>query len=117
MKDGKKINNYISGQIYFFDIPVFRCSFEKWYEEQMGKKEALARYYEVKEFIPTNNIERINIVFDINQSKFRYNEMIGMIKLFAIHLQIRGELWSIRERRLQKRGQVHLLSKGDILTA
>jgi len=84
---------------YFFDIPVFRCEKSSWNTEINEKKQALAQNIagEGKK-ITEKEMAYSEAWLRPTWTAYRYSEMVGMIRLFAINGQIRGELWFIKER-------------------
>lgn len=95
---------------YFFDIPVFRCDFDTWAKDQDDKRNKLARTLS-KDREPTEReIDFAEKWLRPEWSAYYYSEMVGMIRLFAINLQIRAELWFVKEKisRNLKRKRWHL---------
>ena len=86
-------------ELYFFDIPVFRCSFHQWCKEQDLKKE---RWF--KAFSRTKGAsvewarEAATQQANSEWSAYWCSEIVGMIRLFAINRQIRGKLYFVSER-------------------
>lgn len=76
---------------YFFELPIYRCSSEKYYKELdiLRKK--------IDKSIPfiqgqENLIEEIkNSRFACQSYNFEYNETIGWIKLYVLGNELRGE--------------------------
>lgn len=96
-----KIESKNCNEKYFFDIPVFRCTIGQWSEEKELEKNKLFDYFRN---LNGNNFPNFdykkfaNKVSEKKFSSFYYSEMIGMIKLFAIRNQIRGELWFVKQK-------------------
>ncbi len=96
---GNLIKRKRTHERYFFDIPVFRCHFDTWAKEQEEKKIKLAKYIVGKNKKVTNKeIEFAEKWLRSDWSAYYYSEMVGMIRLFAINMQIRAELWFVKER-------------------
>ena len=92
----KKINQ---NERYFFDIPVFRCESEKWNKEQKDKKVKLAQNIAgVGKKITEKELAYAESFVGREWSTYYYSEMIGMIRLFSINMQIRGELWFVKQK-------------------
>ena len=96
-------------QIFFFDVPVYRLLEERYYEER-------ARYIERQmygtspelhkvqsEFYERNPPRKIQIQDDLEKEfggPWRFNEIIGFIRLYFHGRQVRGELWMVNRKRL-----------------
>lgn len=96
---------------YFFDIPVFRCDFDTWVKDQEEKKIKLAKNIAEKgKPVTKREIEFAETLLRPDWSAYYYSEMVGMIRLFAINMQIRAELWFVKERvsKNLKRKRWHL---------
>lgn len=85
---------------YFFDIPVFRCNLNKFGEEKSAQvikvSKQIAGHSEVTE-------EHTRLAEDWLASKFssfRYSEMVGVIRLYAMPGQIRAEVYFVKNKRL-----------------
>lgn len=84
---------------YFFDIPVFRCRFDSWVVDQNDKKNKLAQHLAGKgKSVSPRDLEYAEAWLRPERSAYYYSEMVGMIRIFAINMQIRAELWFIKER-------------------
>ncbi len=92
---------------YFFDIPVFRVSFEDWCREQDERKvEIDATFKKLSGTQDYDYTEMVKRTLREEFSSFYYSELVGMIRLFGINRQIRAELWFIQEKiskRLKKK--------------
>ena len=90
--------------IYFFEIPVYRCSSEDHEHEQLGKRSLVIQNtrslnIDAPNQITANTEHRMLVHYDKNQwESWNYNEIVGWIKLHTLGSQIRGELWLIRQR-------------------
>ena len=84
---------------YFFDIPIFRCTQEKFWAEFNEDRQKLIKFFKnASEYNTEADCEKMaETSLARSKSHYFYNEMVGMIRLFAINLQIRGELWFIKE--------------------
>jgi len=82
---------------YFFEIPIFRCTKEKYLEEIESEIQQISDYY---------RRGNTNVDYDFDAlarksfkcSGYRYAEMVGVIRLFHIPGQIRGELFFVSQR-------------------
>ena len=92
----KEINNH---ERHFFDIPVFRCSKEQFNQEQDDKKNNLAQNIAGEgEIVTDRELSYSEAWLRSEWSAYYYSEMVGMIRLFAINMQIRGELWFVKQK-------------------
>jgi len=97
------------GDLYFFDIPVYRCAVDKHTKEMEIEKRNLVKIFEDSDFtqegirLSYSNLENH---FDRNLwYSWRFNEIIGWIRLFVCGTQLRGELWWVSSKRIIKRGK------------
>ncbi|MFH1162175.1 MAG: hypothetical protein V1696_02780 [Candidatus Jorgensenbacteria bacterium] len=100
---------------YFFDIPIFRTDINKWTEEQKANEEVfIQRIIETSGYV-TEKFAREHAKKWLHPqwSSYRYEEMVGMIRLYAMTQQIRGELWFVKQRitRNLKKKRWHYLGK------
>lgn len=96
---------------HFFDIPVLRCDFAAWGSERDDRKKMWAQLFTPKgQAVDDWALEAADRQVRSEWSAYRYSELVGMIRLFAINLQIRAELWFVKERvsRSLKRKTWHL---------
>jgi hypothetical protein len=102
---------------YFCDIGIYRITKEKFivvYDRD------LAKHFEwVKRASGTNAPLSENLRMHAEQNfwrrygaPWRYNQVVGWIRLFATDASIRGELWMTSAKRLQRR-QLHQISHMD----
>lgn len=76
---------------YFFEIPIYRCTKEKYFVE-MGKLRE-----KINSEIPCilgneKNTEKTkSILFSTQSYNYEFNEIIGWLKLYVLGNQIRGE--------------------------
>ncbi len=97
---------------YFFDIPVYRLSSEKYYEEldtyknkhlydgwneedKKLKKQFYEKYPERKANFEEHFFKKFG-------GQWEFNEIIGYIKLYSVGTQIRGEYFQIDKKRIIK---------------
>jgi len=76
---------------YFFELPIYRCTREKYYEDLKILEKNIDKripYVEGQEKLT----EKIKFLSYTEQSyNYDYNETIGWIKLYVLGYQIRGE--------------------------
>lgn len=89
---------------YFFEIPIFRCTREQFaMEVEADKQKRIGNLKSANEDIADKlaeikyDYEKIAQI-DTKFSSYRYGELVGMIRLFAITGQIRGELYFVSKR-------------------
>ncbi len=89
---------------FFFEIPIYRCDQNQYTKEtEKALENHIARRLQFAPELPQNIYERIRTSaendFNINQwYSWRYNEIIGWIRLYANGTRIIGELWFVKER-------------------
>lgn len=97
---------------YFFDIPIYRVSSEK-YEEELdtNKNKLLYDGWDKehknlkKQFYEKYPEEKANFeahLFKKFGGQWEFNEIIGYIKLYSVGNQIRGEYFQIDKKRICK---------------
>lgn len=101
MKTNLQIQKESNHERYFFDISVFRCEEKVCQEEYNNKVAKLESFYREfnQDINPTFNYRSLaESSLQEKRSSFLYGELVGMIRLFAIHGQIRAELYFVKER-------------------
>ncbi|QWF69667.1 hypothetical protein KEF85_09785 [Methylomonas paludis] len=78
---------------YFFDIPVYRLTKEAYEAQRQAYIEANCK---------TDNINLKDYHFNKFGGCWRYNEIIGYIRLHFLGDQIRGEYFRIKAKRITK---------------
>lgn len=78
---------------YFLDIPIYRCSVEKYFIELDQLKSKIDSSLESqKKTLPDYDYEDLaNRLFQLKVYPYEYNEIIGWIKLYVLGTQLRGE--------------------------
>lgn len=94
---------------YFFDVPVYRLSEERYYRER-DKFIENAVYPEDSPFNETMRAKEAaypnhNIAFRDHLQRsyggcWRFNEIIGYIRLYFLGSQVRGEYYGVRKQRV-----------------
>jgi len=91
---------------HFFDIPIYRCPVDKHTQElDEAKKKRLQSLIDLHgpEIIQSNSYEWASKDFDLRLwYPWRYNEVIGWIRLYALGNQARGELWFTNAKRIRR---------------
>jgi len=94
---------------YFYDVPVYRLSREKYYKgmNEYIKKQMESgspRHIEImKEFHMKEPNQRYAAEDSLRQfygGSWEYNEIIGYIRLYFFGTQIRGEYWGVNSKRV-----------------
>ena len=83
---------------YFFDVPIFRCSIDSWAKEQEDEKDRLAQQLAKDAEVTSRDRDFAAQWLKPERSAYHYEQMVGMIRLFAINMQIRAELWFVKGR-------------------
>lgn len=96
-------------QLYFADIPVYRLpeeqyrdAMEKYIDEMMYGTDPELRQRR-KGFYERNPNNKIHFVDSLKRQyggAWRFNEIVGYIRLFFLGTQIRGELWMVDMQRI-----------------
>jgi hypothetical protein len=101
-------------RLYFFQIPIYRCTSEKFRNETLELIKKRKEYFENQLHWQRTSSERLLIlkksVFqDIEKRAFskhwKYNEVIGWIELYIWSGQIRGDLWEVNRKRIKRFGK------------
>jgi len=89
---------------YFFDIPIYRCPIEKHTGEMEKEKQRLLDLgVQNGNEIPESYASDVKRYFhNWVWYPWRYNEIIGWIRLYVLKQQIRGEYWFIRAKLIRK---------------
>ena len=89
---------------YFFEIPIFRCTLDQFWEENNLDLQKRIEYIKSRNKDIADKLTAINFDYEkvarmgLDQSLYHYKELVGMIRLFAITGQIRGELYYLDNR-------------------
>lgn len=95
--------------VHFLDLPVYRLPEDKYYEQQKAHidevtgtieatmQEMMARSQDV-DFVRKQNWR--DRVAESYGGMWRYNEIIGYIRLFFFMTQIRGEYYAVKAKRI-----------------
>lgn len=93
---------------YFFEIPIFRCTSEQFVNEVKVDMQKRIAYYKSGNEDIADKLAAINYDYEklaragVEFPSYRYSELVGIIRLFAITGQIRGELYFINNKRISK---------------
>lgn len=86
--------------IYFFDIPIFRCSLEQHQRSWDQKNKTWAKHIFRHENPTETELKDVEKWHRHLWSSYRYGEMVGMLRLYAMGNQIRADLWFLKNKRL-----------------
>lgn len=94
---------------HFFDIPVYRLSERKYhYECEINNQEIYQKHYLKKSTIkPLFSYEEFCNKFSFMAEAWRYNEIIGYIRLYILGREIRGEYYQHKSQRIRKTRRKH----------
>lgn len=101
-------------QFSFFEIPIYRCSSDKFRKETLDKIKKRKAHLEEQWKRQGANPDRLLVsresVFpDIEKRAFekpwKYNEVISWIELYIWSGQIRGDLWEVKSKRIKRFGK------------
>jgi len=94
-------------ETFLFDIPIYWCdeaSFNARYEkklktyEEREKKDLRAKGLEYE---PSENDRRLShkILWEKSMGPWRFNQIVGWVRVYRLGDQLRGEYWSIKAKR------------------
>jgi hypothetical protein len=86
---------------YFFDIPIYRCSPDQhtsWFAEE--KRKSLQPFEATRETAPESLAISKQWFGEWHWYPWRYNEVIGWLRLYALGSQVRAELWYVKAKRI-----------------
>ena len=89
---------------YFFEIPVYRCTEDKYHDEL--EKEKLNLFEECGRSLddPPNSIRSLLAYYDKNiWEPWYYNQVIGWLRLFVLDCQIRCDYYKLSNKRLLRK--------------
>ena len=91
---------------YFFDIPIYRCPIEKHTQElEKVKNDRLQRVIDIfgQEVKDTDSYEIIENHFHLYQwYPWRFNDIVGWLRLYRLGSQVRGELWFTNAKKIRR---------------
>ena len=91
---------------YIFDIPIYRCSINKHTAElENDKRKHLQSLVDIHgpEVKKSQSYKWWGDYFDREKwYPWRYNEIVGWIRIYLLGRQIRGELWFISSKVIRK---------------
>lgn len=104
---------------FFFDIPVYRLSEKKYYLEQDTNSRKIYKYFYLKSEIriPTISHEQFLELPTSRPDMWRYNEIIGYIRLYILGHEIRGEYYQHKALKIYKTRKKHFIYKTHKLAA
>lgn len=94
------------GFFYFLDLPVYRLPEDRYYKERDDYVDRVM--IRSKPSLNTSTAERMSQqdeamrsrLFDSYGGAWRYNEIIGYVRLHLLGTQIRGEYWRVNKKRV-----------------
>jgi len=94
-------------ETYFFDIPIYWCevaSFNAKYDQKLKSYEEKAKEYlsaKGLEFKPNEEDRRRThiILWARSMCPWRFNQIVGWIRVYRFGNQLRGEYWLIKAKR------------------
>jgi hypothetical protein len=100
---------------YFLDIPIYRCPIDKHTKELEDKQNRfLDKMLEPKD---SASESYKNAKLWWNESKWypwKFNEIIGWLRLFVLTRQIRGQLWYSKTKRIYPRSNDIIYLMGNV---
>lgn len=87
-------------EVYFFDIPIFRCSIEKWNAEKLQRVKKLAARIKQDDKFSDDELKTAESWLASDFSSYRYSELVGMIRFYAMPGQIRAETFFTKNKKL-----------------
>lgn len=90
-----------SADRYFLDLPIYRLTLDQHTAAlEEAKKKYLAPLEAQKEAAPESYVHADRWFDAYHWYPWRYNEIIGWLRLYALGTQIRGELWFVKAKRI-----------------
>lgn len=100
-------------ETYLFEIPVYRCEPERHTAEMDAARNAALAPFRGLEGSSAANF--YGHYFEEHKwFPWRYNEIVAWIRVFADGTQVKGELWSVRERITRQLRRKHFVHAGWI---
>jgi hypothetical protein len=100
---------------YFFEIPIYRCPIDKHTREMERDKYNWARELRESENPVPECIASAQRHWENTQwYPWRYNEVVGWLRLYVMDRQVRGELWYVRAKRLVPRPKKPMFLAGEV---
>ena len=100
----------------FFEVPIYRCSLG---DHAAALEHEQARYLGPLEALlhtEPHQYEMARRRFQADRGyPWRYNEVVGWIRLYVLGDQIRGDVWLAEEKRLTRRGPRSFRCRGKAI--
>lgn len=96
-----------------FEVPIYRCSLDehtKFIDREREQYMAYIGADPVK--TPESHASAIRAFEAERWYSWRYNEVVGWVRVYALGSQVRGELWFVSAKRLLPRGQNRFVYQG-----
>lgn len=84
---------------YFFEIPIFRLTRESFKKEHERRINELAKYLARGKEPTDRDVD--NATMWLDHQSYRYSEMVGMIRLYGLGNQFRGEYFFLSNKRIR----------------
>lgn len=100
---------------HFLEIPIYRCPVDRHTKEMERKKQDwLGPLQETKDTAP-ESFSRAEQYWECHEwYPWRYNEIVGWLRLFLLGSQIRGELWYTKAKRISPRPKKPIFRHGEV---
>ena len=100
---------------HFFEIPIYRCPIDQHTKEmERDKLDWLGPLQETKNSAPESFSNAERWWESIRWYPWRYNEVIGWLRLFVFGSQIRGELWYTKAKRILPKPKKPMFLRGEV---
>ena len=88
---------------YFLDLPIYRLSLDQHTTEMEAAKKKYLAPLKAHKKAAHESYKTADRWFDhFHWYPWRYNEIIGWLRLYALGTQIRGELWWVKAKRISR---------------
>ncbi|MBA4366720.1 MAG: hypothetical protein C0403_03685 [Desulfobacterium sp.] len=88
---------------YLFDIPIYWCKQEPFYKTYGKKLNTFLKKFEKNSDYPLAEQLRMSLTDSFWRryiSPWRFNQIVGYVRLFKTGRQLRGELWFVSAKRM-----------------
>jgi len=89
-------------ECYLFDIPIYWCSQEKFNTDYAKRLKTHIEEFEINSGYPLTESLRISLEDSFWRSyiaPWRFNQIVGWLRIYKLGTQIRGELWYMNAKR------------------
>ena len=105
------------GDFYFLDLPVYRLPEEEYNKQRSTFIESEMKKYRIH-ITPSSLVtaKDLQVADDNNRDRlwksfggaWRYNEIIGYVRLYLFFTQIRGQYWRVMAKRIVRNGKKNM---------